>query len=351
MKRKTLILLHAGFWLLYFVSNLWPAYQYRIFDHPKNDPSGLPLFVKTLVIEIGYMTIPMTCFYIAANLVGPLLFVWKRYIYAAAISILAVITATLLRYVWEYYFFLPVLGFDNYNGHAWSLYDFTSNVFFYYFPRYFVYGLMYFFALNWYISRRAQEDLSREKAAAELALLKSQINPHFLFNTINDIYSLSYQQSKQAPVALLKLSEILRYMLREGLGETVPLAQEIQYLESLIDLQRISAKGDVYIDFDVVGYVGEQQIAPMLFISFVENAFKHGVMSESENPIKINLTAATGCLELTVKNKKNDYQKDKTGGIGLRNVRRRLQLIYPGKHELIVADKPATYDINLLLKP
>ena len=292
----------------------------------------------------------MTCFYIASNLVGPFLFVKRQYIAAAFITILAVIVATTLRYLLEYHFFLPILGFDNYNGHALSLYDFASNVFFYYFPRYFVYGLLYFFARNWYISKRAQQELEKEKATAELKLLKSQLNPHFLFNAINDIYSLSYRESKQTPTALLKLSDILRYALHEGVHETVPLKQEVEYLESLIELQCISAKGDIYIDFDVEGYVGEQQIAPMLFISFVENAFKHGVLNDPSHPAKVCLIATRDSLEFTVRNKKNHYQKDKTGGIGLNNVRRRLELIYPGKQKLNIANGQEIFDINLKLK-
>jgi two-component system LytT family sensor kinase len=350
VNRKTIIFIHIGFWLLFFISNTWPAYQYNIFSHAKNDPSGLPLFIKTLIIETGYLTIPITCFYIASNFVGPFLFVKRQYTAAALITILTVVVATTLRYLLEYYFFLPILGFDNYNGHAWSLYDFTSNVFFYYFPRYFVYGLLYFFARNWYISKRMQQELEKEKATAELRLLKSQLNPHFLFNSINDIYSLSYRESKQTPIALLKLSDILRYMLHEGVYETVPLKQEVEYLESLVELQRISAKGDIYIEFEVEGYVGEQQIAPMLFISFVENAFKHGVLNAPTDPAKIRLIANSDNLEFTVRNKKNHYEKDKTGGIGLNNVRRRLELIYPGKHQLDIANEQEIFDINLKLK-
>jgi LytS/YehU family sensor histidine kinase len=257
--------------------------------------------------------------------------------------------AVLLRYSLEYYFFLPVLGFDNYRGHPWPLIDFAGNVFFYYFPRYFVYGLMYFFAFNWYKSRHLQQALEKERSLTELAFLRSQINPHFLFNAINDIYSLIYQRSDDAAVALLKLSEMLRYMLREGSGDMVSLQPEIQYLENLVELQRISSRGAVYINFEVEGYIGDQEIASLLMVSFVENAFKHGILTDSENPVRIRLVAERERLLFSVANQKNRYEKDSTGGIGLNNVKRRLKLVYPDRHTLEINDDITCYSIQLIL--
>jgi LytS/YehU family sensor histidine kinase len=235
-------------------------------------------------------------------------------------------------------------------GHAVSAQFYINNVFYYYFPAYFIYGIIYFFAENWYRTKQREQELQKEQAAAELIFLRSQVNPHFLFNSINDIYSLTYQQSAQAPVALLKLSEILRYMLREGKDDFMLLQSEIKYLENVIELQRISAKGNAYIDFTVEGYVGNQKIATLLFIAFIENAFKHGILADPENPVKITLLATNDKVQLEVRNKKNDDQKDKTGGIGLQNVRRRLLLIYPDKHSLVINDDAGYYTVNLELQ-
>jgi len=348
MKRKLVIYLHITVWSLMLFSNIWFAY---LRDQATPDrAAGILSFAKIVIIQTGYLVIPVFCFYCAYYFVAPQLFVARKYLKAILLFLLTVAGAVVLRYSIEYFFFLPVLSFDNYKGHPWPVYDFVENVFWYYFPKYFIYGLMYFFAENWYKTRQLQQELQKEKSAAELAFLRSQLNPHFLFNTLNDIYSLTYQKSDQAPEAVLKLSELLRYMLREGTEDFMPLAQEIQYLETLIKLQLISAKGNAYIQMDADGALGEYTVASLLFVSFVENAFKHGVLTDSSNPVSIKLVTDDGNISFSVSNKKNQDQKDKTGGIGLNNVRRRLELMYPDRHQLEIVDDEVHYNVNLLLK-
>jgi len=348
MKRKLVIYLHIAVWSLMLVSDIWFSYA-RNKSSP-NHAAGVLSFAKIVIIQTGYLAIPILCFYCAYYFVAPQLFVTRKYFKAIVLFLLTIVGAVALRYSMEYFFFQPVLGFDNYRGHPWPVYDFVDNVFFYYFPKYFVYGLMYFFAENWYKTRQLQQELQKEKSTAELAFLRSQLNPHFLFNTLNDIYSLTYQKSDQAPEAVLKLSELLRYMLREGTEDFMPLSQEIQYLETLIKLQLISAKGNAYIQINADGVLSEYAVASLLFVSFVENAFKHGVLNDPSNPISIKLVTADGNISFSVTNKKNQDQKDKTGGIGLNNVRRRLELMYPDRHRLEIIDDEEHYNINLLLK-
>jgi two-component system LytT family sensor kinase len=122
------------------------------------------------------------------------------------LSVLTLAGIILLRYLLEYHVFIPLFHFDNYRGHRWPVTDYIENVFFYYFPKYFIYGLLYFFAERWYRDKQLKQELQREKSAAELAFLRSQINPHFLFNTINDIYSLTYQRSARTR----SLAEVVR---------------------------------------------------------------------------------------------------------------------------------------------
>lgn len=315
----------------------------------QSQPVDLQLFVRYLMMEIGFLLIPLFCFYSAYLLVAPQLIIKKSYARAALLAVCTYAFVTAFRYVIEYYFFIPVLNFDNYKGHPYSVSRYLINVFFVYFPSYFVYGLVYFFIEAWYKTRHRQQELEKEKAAAELTFLRSQLNPHFLFNSINDIYSLTYQQSEQAPAALLKLSDILRYMLREGREDTMPIQSEIKYLENVIELQRISTKGAACINFNIEGYIGNQKIATLLLIAFVENAFKHGVLADPENPVEINLQATHEEINFKVHNKKNRDQKDKTAGIGLKNVQRRLALIYPDKHNLTIEDQPEFYTVNLKL--
>lgn len=344
MKREQIIYIHTIAWSVLFISEVCLNYS------NSSVPQDLHTFLKNLLIQFCYQSIPISCFYSSYFFVAPQFFIQRRYLRGFFYAVLTLAGIVSLRYLLEYHFFLPVLNFDNYRGHPWPTKDYIENIFFYYFPKYFIYGQLYFFAENWYKDKQLKQDLQKEKYTAELAFLRSQINPHFLFNTINDIYSLSYQKSERAPEALLKLSELLRYMLREGNGHTMPLRQEIQYLDNVIDLQRISAKGKAHINFEMEGYVGEQHVASLLFIAFVENAFKHGILNDPENPIHIHLMATNVSVSFSIRNKKNNSQKDHTCGIGLNNVKRRLGLIYPGKHQLDIVDMDEYYIVNLVLQ-
>ncbi len=347
MKKRNVILIHVAVWALLLMSNFWTAYTSPTLFKNEQD-IALKLF-KCLALEGGYLLIPVFCFYAAYGWVAPSLFVSKQYPKALAWLVLSFAGAVMLRYLLEYYFFLPVLGFDNYRGQTWPVAEYMGNVFFYYFPRYFVYGLMYFFGENWYRTRHLQQSLEKERAAAELALLRSQINPHFLFNAINDIYSLSYYKSDQAPVALLKLSEILRYTLHESKTELTGLIQEIKYIENVIELQRISAKGNICISFSVDGDVDTQRVPSLLLIIFVENAFKHGIINEPQHPITITLNTTGNEISFMVKNKKGNFEKDRTGGIGLGNAKRRLELLAAGKYSLFIDETDTHYTVSLIL--
>ncbi|OOQ58839.1 sensor histidine kinase [Mucilaginibacter pedocola] len=320
-----------------------------LFSYQGATPDAL-LFFKYLLIELGYALIFMSCFYGSYLFIAPQFFVRKKYFVGLVATVLCLGFIIALRYTLEYGFFLPVLGFDNYRGNIWPAKRYISNIVFYYFPGYFMYGMAYFFAENWYCNSRRHQELQKEKLATELAFLRSQVNPHFLFNTINDIYALTYQKSDMAPEALLKLSVMLRYMLREGNEDFMPLNREVEYLENAIALQRIGAKGQAYINFTQEGYIGEQPVASLLFIAFVENAFKHGVWNDPEHPVGIYLHADNLGVIFNVRNRKNNGLKDSTGGIGLSNVQRRLQLIYPDRHRLTVKDEAGFYEVNLILK-
>lgn len=198
-------------------------------------------------------------------------------------------------------------------------------------------------------NRQLRKNLEQEKFAAELAFLKSQINPHFLFNSLNNIYSLAYKKSDRTAEAILKLSEMMRYMLDGGNGDRVPLRDELDYLQNYIDLQRLRSGDGVYIDMKVSIDRDDYEIMPLLLITFLENAFKHGVFTDEEKPVKILIVAGSGRLHVKVENTKSHDNKDKTSGIGLTNLRRRLQLGYPEKHTFDVTDSENYYTSELFL--
>ncbi len=205
------------------------------------------------------------------------------------------------------------------------------------------------FMADWFINEKVKTTLENEKLTAELAFLKSQINPHFLFNSLNNIYSLAYQKSEKTPEAILKLSEIMRYMLYESNEDKVDLGKEIQYLENYIELQKLRFKDKVNIKFNIKGDAKNQKIMSLVLISFVENAFKHGVATDEKNPIIITMNIDPDKLYFQVTNKKSKQNKDQTGGIGLLNMKRRLDLLYKNQHHLQIEDGPAIYSCELYL--
>ncbi|WP_207421930.1 sensor histidine kinase [Desertivirga brevis] len=205
------------------------------------------------------------------------------------------------------------------------------------------------FSTDWFVNEKVKRSLEKEKLAAELAFLKSQINPHFLFNSLNNIYSLAYQRSEKTPEAVLKLSEIMRYMLQESNEVRVDLSRELRYLDNYIELQKLRFKNDAYVKVTVEGDDQDKKIAPLILIAFVENAFKHGVASDPLHPIIIEVKIAKDRLNFSVMNRKSSHNKDLTSGIGLSNVKRRLDLLYPERYYLNITDREVTYCSELSL--
>jgi two-component system, LytTR family, sensor kinase len=193
------------------------------------------------------------------------------------------------------------------------------------------------------------EQLKKEKIATELAYLKSQINPHFLFNTMNNLYGLSLSEPEKTPDVILKVSAMMRYMLYESNEELVLLTKEVEYLNSYIELEKIRYEGQTYIDFTVEGNITNKLIPPILLISFVENIFKHGDIQSPQNAVEISLKVEDRRLIFKQKNKTVIREKDKMGGLGLKNVERRLSLLYPGKHSVNVKNTNGIYESELIL--
>jgi len=205
------------------------------------------------------------------------------------------------------------------------------------------------FAIDWFGNERVQRNLERERKEMELQFLKSQLNPHFLFNSLNNIYSLAYQKSDKTPDAILKLSEIMRYMIYESNDSWVSLSKEIEYVQSFIELQKLRFKDGAMVEFTMNGEIDNQRIVPLILISFVENAFKHGVANDPKNPIRINIIANQKILHFSITNKKNNFNKDEVGGVGLSNVERRLQLLYPDRYKLNIVNSATHYTSELML--
>ncbi|MBX2932144.1 MAG: sensor histidine kinase [Chitinophagaceae bacterium] len=202
---------------------------------------------------------------------------------------------------------------------------------------------------QWKKSENTKEYIQHEKTVTELSFLKSQIRPHFFFNTLNNIYSLAVIQSDKTPDAVLKLSSIMRYMLTETQADKTLLANEVQFIRNYIDLQLMRLTDKVKVNFDVKGYLENNQIAPMLFIPFIENAFKYGISTKENSDVHIELTANNNNITFKVFNTilRTDNNIIEPTGIGINNVRRRLDLLYPNKHTLLVSETENKFIVHL----
>ena len=206
--------------------------------------------------------------------------------------------------------------------------------------------------------RKRSELLEKKQLESELLLLKSQVNPHFLFNVLNSIYFMSLKQSAKAPEMILKLSHLLRYMLYESQQEYVPLDKELLMLRAYIDLETMRLKDKNAIQIMIEAEAAQGYIAPALLIFFVENAVKHGLETLPSGgfiTIKMSKQRNTELLHFQCINNFEDSSgapkiNEKGSGIGLRNVAKRLELIYPGKHELKITNNNCIFEVNLYLK-
>jgi len=192
----------------------------------------------------------------------------------------------------------------------------------------------------------------QERMQSELSFLRSQISPHFIFNILNSIVYLIRSKSPLAEPVTIKLSELIRYMLYESNNAQIPLEKEVSYLENYVELQKIRFEEDVEIRLNIEGEAAGQLIEPMLMIPFVENAFKHGVGLVAEPVIDIHLKYGKDDMVFKVRNKitsETEADKDSSSGIGLQNVMRRLELLYPGAHNLQIAKTDEWFEVELWL--
>src|SRR6056297_1770023 len=214
---------------------------------------------------------------------------------------------------------------------------------------------------NWLGDLRRMRELEKENLQSELKFLRSQINPHFLFNTLNSLYALTLKKSDLAPEMLIRLSEIMRYMLYDCNEPKVLLEKEVKFMGNYVELERLRYGEDVIIKFNLEGEIQDQKIAPLLFIPFFENAFKHGLSNRiGQGWISISFLfqeeMVTLLIENSVPEEKDQHmwvQKSKSksdsSGIGLENIKRRLNLLYPDEHTLDIEKSPKQFKITLTI--
>jgi len=203
---------------------------------------------------------------------------------------------------------------------------------------------------EWIINDNTKKEIEAQKNLSELEVLKNQLNPHFLFNSLNSIYSLTVKKSNDAPEAVITLSELMRYMLYEATNDFVPLQQEIDYIKNYIKLQRLRIANNENVKINIHGTISTQKIRPLLFISYIENAFKYGTDFKGNTEIKINISVKKNDLQFSCKNLIGNIDKKSNKlGIGMQNTKERLSLLYPKKHNLTIKEDNNDFIIKLNL--
>jgi LytS/YehU family sensor histidine kinase len=311
--------------------------------------SGRSMSHTTVVVFVYFGIVNIALFYSNYLLILPTFLDRKKYLWCGLSMVFVVLVFAFIKCGLAYYFYDVIIVRGNearkYVMNFWEYFSSVVMV-----SCFFIFlSTILKFIIDWFHNEKIKSNLENEKLISELAFLKSQINPHFLFNSLNNIYSLAYQRSEKTPEAVLKLSEIMRYMLYESNENKVSLDDEIRYLKNYIELQKLRFKDKAYIKFEIDGETGQKKITPLVLISFVENAFKHGLPTDKENPITIILNVTSDKLFFQVINKKSNQNKDETGGIGLQNVKRRLDLLYKGGYRLHIEDDEEIYNCELYL--
>lgn len=261
-----------------------------------------------------------------------------------ALSTLLLIGASYLLHELTFEILLPLLPTEYY------MVSFTDlEVLLTIFAIYLVSSSLIKLSKSWYTLQQVE----KEKLSIELNSLKTQVNPHFLFNSLNSIYSQALAKSDQTAETVLELSNLLRYMLYEVGEDQVELTKELEMMENYIELQKLRLEKDANVRFNISRDVASQKIAPLLFFPLVENAFKHGAKGDSSNTfVHIDLRIDED-LHFSIKNNKgkvDDMEEGRYGGIGLDNVKRRLALIYPNQYDLDIRDGETEFEVKLTLR-
>jgi hypothetical protein len=288
-----------------------------------------------------------TTFYLNYFLIMPLFFKKKKNVQLIIAWILLFAYFILIRYFIEEYLYFKWFGIHNYFAGTTALFYVVDNL--YFAGSIIVPSIVIYIIVHWMQVEKQQVLLKESAAVAEVNFLKSQVNPHFVYNTLNNIYSLVYHKSDKALPAIMRLSELMRYMTRDIDVDKVQINKEINYIESFLELESLRVAGDAYVEFKIDGQRDGILIAPLMLIPFVENGFKHGVITQKEHPFIIELSVHNNVLRLFTSNKINQSQKDQHSGVGLQNVKRRLELIYPNNYSLDAGKQGDNYICNLTI--
>jgi two-component system, LytTR family, sensor kinase len=352
MKRSVLFLIHAGFWICYFILIvIIMAVYYRSNSALNNRESRV---MNALASIFFFAIIPSVisyfCYYF---ILFPKYLKQKKILLSIVYGMLISLSVSLISYFLLRFFIESgrIIDLDEggKHGRSTAITVIISMTFIGIICG--VVALVINGFVTWFKEIKLKEMLKEKNYEIEMALVKLQLDPHLLFNTINNIDALILKDSVAASEYLNKLSDIMRFILYETKADKIPLAKEIEYIDKYIALQKIRTANENYVHFSVEGTIGGKCIAPMIFIPFIENAFKHTNNKKIENAITVNIFIKTDAIELVCENRfdsKSTVQQS-SGGLGNELMQKRLNLIYGGKHQLYVHKTNQLYRIHLTI--
>ncbi|MEI6695541.1 MAG: histidine kinase [Bacteroidota bacterium] len=353
MKRTNIVMFHIGFWACYLMLiAIMLSVFYRSSSHSVDQTARI---INAFFALFLFAFLPsFITFYGCYFLVFPKFLQQKKILLSIISGILIATAASVIAYILIRFFIETGRMTDMDKGGK----NGRSTVFI-------VIGAMSLIAaisgtvamvlkgfITWVDEIKLKEELKRKNQETEMALIKAQLDPHFLFNTLNNIDVLILENATKASDYLNKLSDILRFMLYETKTETILLEKEIEYIQKYIELQKIRTSNLNYISFQITGNPGNKTIAPMVFIQFIENAFKHTTNKKIEHAINVQLFIENKSLRFVCKNKfdSNRKLKQESNGLGNDLIQKRLNLIYPTKHKLELTNHCNLYTVNLIIQ-
>ncbi len=334
------LVLHIGFWLAFYFFSIIVEWENEKFAITLENTFHL------LVPFVGFITAS----YINLYYLVPRFLLLKRFPLYAILCVLTIGLVTII-FLYVQFFIHDVLLTEEYSEDTWYMFFHIS----FYCLFLMLISTQFYFMRRWMNMQDVQiklQEADKQKAMSELKALKAQINPHFFFNALNNIYSLSLEKNPKTPSTILKLSELMSYILYESQAERVSVKKEAEFIENYIELEKSRFEDSIDIAFSTDSTHFENlQIAPLLFISFIENAFKHGGCENGSIPrIIISIhSSQLPLLTLHVENTINKSGAIKLGnsGVGLENVKQRLALIYPDKHQLNITETETLFIVDL----
>ena len=343
MRRAVVVFIHCGYWLTYLL--LLSVILAIAGTQIRRTPPALPPLFPLLVLCVAPN---LTSFYSFYFLLFPRFLVRRKIfaliIFGASVCLISALSGALISPIF--------FGFEQVIfSEAREFFSLTAS-FFVIAAIHGVIALVIHGFVAWYAEIKLKEELAQRNFEMELALVKSQINPHFLFNTINNIDVLITKNAELASLYLNKLSVVLRYMVYETKSEKISLAKELEYIEKYLELQKVRTSNHDYVNFQIAGDAGELTIAPMILFPFIENAFKHSENKKASNSIRIKVSIEEERLIFECENsyQTNGNGKQDFGGLGNELIKRRLMLTYPEKHSLEIAGSERMYKVKLTLQ-